>query len=309
MDGSIKEEAMQPKTSVSRTSSRAAHRLSRGGFLTVALVALVGLSLTLVSCSPDEGPVESVGGNTAVVDEWIKAVNDEDETQFEKLHTEDVVFHSHQGSPALRPVPKHGRRNIWDALSRSYARPMQKIYMLGQEDLVCLQVTAADPSRSQQFLSFLYVFRFEGDLIAEVHEYSAAYDLSDVPLFDGAEITTDDAGLPARIHTADSQLDALNERDYSRFAETHNDDAILYGPMDRDPYKGAESIRKDVEDFLRDAPTVEMSPYQTFGQGNLVCQQVAVENAGIGSLGHLFIFEDGKVAITYQYVSYGELTR
>jgi ketosteroid isomerase-like protein len=289
---------MPPKTSISRASDRAAHRLSRRGFLIVALVALVGLSLTLVGCSPDDGPVEGVDGNTAVVDEWIQAVNDEDETQFEKLHTKDAVFHSHQGSPST------GRRNIWDAFSRSTARPMQKIYMLGQEALVCLQVTAGNASSS-----FLYVFRFEGDLIAQVDEYSAVYDLSNVSLFDGAEIITDDAGLPERIETADSQLDALNERDLSRFIGTFSPDAILYGPMSRDPYKGAENIGKDVEDFLRGSPTVEMSQYQTFGQGNLVCQQVVVENASVRSLGHLFVFEDGKVAKTYQYVSYAELTR
>jgi hypothetical protein len=182
---------------------------------------------------------------------------------------------------------------------------MQKIYMLGQGDFVCLQVTAADTKHS-----FLYVFRFEGDLIAQVHEYWATYDLSDVPLFDGAELTTDDAGLPQRIETIDSQLDALNERDVSLFTETHSDDAILYEPTNRDPLRGAENIRKDIEDWLQGNPFFEVSQYQTFGQGNVVCQQVAVENAGIPwSIGNLFVFEDGKLARTYQYVSDAELSK
>jgi hypothetical protein len=46
----------------------------RGGVLTVALVAFVGLALTLVGCSPDDS-AESVHGNTGVVDEWIQAAN------------------------------------------------------------------------------------------------------------------------------------------------------------------------------------------------------------------------------------------
>jgi hypothetical protein len=47
----------------------------RGGVLTIALVALVGLALTLVGCSPDDSPIESVDGHTAVFDEWIQAAN------------------------------------------------------------------------------------------------------------------------------------------------------------------------------------------------------------------------------------------
>jgi hypothetical protein len=290
---------MQPNTSISRKNSRAAHRPSRLRFLIVALVALVSLSLTLVGCSADEGPVEGVDGNTAVVDAWIRAVNAEDVTQFEKLHTETAEFHSH-----LQKSPSSGRRNLWDALSSSNAGPpLQKIYMLGQGDFVCLQVTAAKPKRS-----LLYVFRFEGDLIAQVHQYVADYDLSGVPLFDGAEITTDDAGLPQRIETIDSQLDALNERDYSHFAETHNDDAIMYGPLDSVPYRGVEIIVNDVQSFTRTFPTVEWSKYQTFGQGNLVCQQVAVERPDM-SLGHVAVFEGGKISRFYQYVSDAVLSR
>jgi ketosteroid isomerase-like protein len=288
---------MQPEISISRKNSRAAHRLSRRVFPIVALVASVGLSLTLVGCSSKGEPVAGADGKLAVVDDWIKAVNGEDVSQFEKLYTETAVFHSHQ-----QQGPTSGRQNIWDAFSRSNARPMEKVYMLGQDDFVCLQVTATD-SKS----SFLYVFRFEGDSIAQVDEYSAVYDLSDLPLFDGAEVTTDDAGLAERIDTVDSQLDALNERDFSRFMGTLTDDTVLYGPMDRDPIRGAEGTRKDVEDFVQGAPSVTWSPYQTFGQGNLLCQEVAVENAGIGSLGHLLVFEGGKVAITYQYMSYAEL--
>jgi ketosteroid isomerase-like protein len=289
---------MQPKTSISRENSRTAHRLSRRRIFIVALVAIVGLSLTLVGCSPNEGAVESVGGHTAVVDEWIKAANAEDVTQFEKLHTEDVVFHSH-----LQKSPTSGRGNLWDAFSQSNARPMQRIYMLAQEDFVCLQATAADPKRS-----FLYVFRFEGDSIAQVDEYTAAYDLSDVPLFDGAEITTDDAGLPARIDTLNAQVDALNERDYSRFIETFSDDAIHYGPLDEIPLRGAESIGKDVEDFFGGFPTAEQSTYRAFGQGNLVCQQVATKNPHV-SLGQVMVFEGGKVSRSYQYLSDAVLSR
>ena len=162
---------MQPKTSISRIDRRAAHRMSRRGFLTLTLVAFVGLSLMLAGCSPDDGAVEGVESHMAVVDAWIEAVNAEDLVQFEKLHTETAQFHSH-----LQQSPSSGRENIWDAFSQSNASPMQEIYVLGQGDFVCLQVTATDSNSS-----FLYVFRFEGDLIAQVHEYWATFDLSDLP--------------------------------------------------------------------------------------------------------------------------------
>jgi hypothetical protein len=294
----FKEEYMLSKTSISHKSSRTAHGLSRRGFLIAALVALVGLSLTLVGCSADEGPVAVAEGNKAVVDEWIKAANAEDVTQFEKLHTENAVFHSH-----LERSPYSGRRNLWDALSQSNSRPMKRIYMLDQEDLVCLQVAAAE-SKS----SFLYVFRFEGDLIAQVDEYSSVYDLSGMSLFDGVEITTDDAGLPERIDIADSQLDALNERDYSRLAETYNDDAIMYGSRGTDPYIGAESIVNGAESFTRSFPTIGWSKYRTFGQGNIVCQQIATKNPLI-SFGHVMVFEGGKVSRSYQYYSEAVFSR
>ena len=180
---------------------------------------------------------------------------------------------------------------------------MKKIYMLDQEDLVCLQVAAADSESS-----FLYVFRFEGDLIAQVDEYSAVYDLSDVPLFDGAEITTDDAGLPARIDTLDSQVDALNERDFLRFSETFQDEVIEYEPFTEAPIKGLEGITNDVQSFTRPRPNVEWSKYQTFGQGNLVCQQVTTKNP-IMSLGHVAVFEGGKISRFYQYYSDAWLSR
>ena len=289
---------MQPKTLISRKNSRAAHRLSRRGFLIVALVALAGLSLTLVGCSADEAPTEPVEGNRAVVETWIQAANAKDKTQFEMLHTENVVFHSH-----LERSPYSGRGNLWEAFSQSGSRPMNKIYMLDQEDLVCLQVTATDSETS-----FLYVFRFEEDLIAQVDEYSSVYDLSDMSLFDGAEITTDDAGLPERIDTADSQLDALNERDYSRLAETYNDDAIMYGSRGTDPYIGAESIVNGAESFTRNFPTIGWSKYRTFGKGNIVCQQIATKNPLI-SFGHVMVFEGGKVSRSYQYYSDAVLSR
>lgn len=232
----------------------------------MTLVVSGGLCLTLLGCSPVAGPVEGDHGNMSIIDEWIKAISAEDVTQFEKLRTETAVFNSH-----VQRSPASGRQHIWDAFSHSDAHPMQKMYKLGQEDFVCLQLTAADSNRS-----FLHVFRLEGDLIAQVHEYSAAYDLSDVPLYDGANIASDDADLPDRIDTVDSQLDALNERDYSRFIATFNNDAIHYGAEDRIPVQGTEGIMNDLQGFLRHFPTAELFKYQTFGRGNLVCQQVAV---------------------------------
>jgi hypothetical protein len=174
---------------------------------------------------------------------------------------------------------------------------MQEIYMLAQEDFVCLQATVAEPKRS-----FLYVFRFEGDSIAQVDEYTAAYDLSDVPLFDGAEITTDDAGLPARIDTLNAQVDALNERDFLRFSETLHDEVIVYLSFTEAPIKGPEEFTNGEQSFTRSYPTIEWSKYRTFGQGNLVCQEFAFKNP-IGAVGRVAVFEDGKISRLYSYYS------
>ncbi|HSR34493.1 MAG TPA: nuclear transport factor 2 family protein, partial [Anaerolineae bacterium] len=212
--------------------------------------------------------------------------------------TENVVFHSH-----LERSPYSGRGNLWDAFSQSNSRPMEKIYMLDQEDLVCLQVTAADSNSS-----FLYVFRFEGDLIAQVDEYSSVYDLSDVPLFDGAEITTDDAGLPERIDTLDSQVDALNERDFLRFSETLQDEVIVYLSFAETPIKGPEEFTNGEQSFTRSYPTIEWSKYRTFGQGNLVCQEFAFKNP-IGAVGRVAVFEGGKISRLYSYYSEAVLSK
>jgi hypothetical protein len=108
--------------------------------------------------------------------------------------------------------------------------------------------------------------------------------------------------------TNDSQLDALNERDYSRLAETYHDDAIMYGSRGTDPYRGAESIANGAQSFTRNFPTIEWSNYRTFGQGNIVCQQRATKNPLL-SLGHVIVFEGGRVSRAYQYYSEAVLSR
>ncbi len=78
-----------------RNNCRNVLGLSRWKFIKLTLITGAALCLTLVGCSPDDGSVEDVGSSLAVIDQWIKAVNSEDVTQFEQLHSETVVFSSH----------------------------------------------------------------------------------------------------------------------------------------------------------------------------------------------------------------------
>jgi hypothetical protein len=174
--------------------------------------------------------------------------------------------------------------------------------MFGQDESICLQLTASDTKRS-----FLYVFDFEGDLISKVYEYSGAYDLSAVPLFQGVDITPDNAGLSERIDTVDSHPQAVNERDYSRFIETFNDDAIMYVPSSEIPVVGADNIVNELKTVAQSHPAIEVINYRAFGQGNLVCHQATVKSGPMRSLGFVNTFEDGKVSRVYQYSSNAEL--
>jgi ketosteroid isomerase-like protein len=271
--------------------------LSSWNPIKLSLIVAASLCLALVGCSPDNSSVKDVGSHLAIVDQWIEAVNSEDVAQFEQLHTETVVFNSY-----LQQNPYKGREDIWESFRRSYSGSIEKTYMFGQEESICLQVTAAIPK-----LSFLYVFDFEGDLISHVYEYSGAYDLTAVPLFEGVEITTDDSALSDRINTIDSQTKAVTDRDYAGFIETFNEDAILYVPPSKIPVTGKDAITNDVQSFTGRYPEVEVLKYRTFGQGNLVCQQAIVKNGPMNSLGFVNAFEDGKVSRVYEYFSNAEL--
>ncbi len=217
--------------------------------------------------------------------------------QFENLHTESVIYNSN-----LEKQPYVGRNNIWESFRLSNAGALEKTYMFGYENMVCLQVTAVDTKRS-----FLYVFNFEQNLISHVYEYSGKFDLSVVPLFDGADITTDNTGLQERINTIDSQVAALNNRDFSRFIETFNEDSILYIPLSKVPVIGTENIFDDVQSFTEYYPNVELSIFRTFGHGNLICQQLAVKNGPMRSLGFVNLFNGDKVSRVYEYLSSAEL--
>jgi ketosteroid isomerase-like protein len=257
---------------------------------------VASLGVAMAGCSAEDGS-EIQAQSLAIVEQWITAVNADNAVQFEKFHTESVAFYSH-----LSAQPSLGRSKVWESFRHANSRTLEKTHMFGQQQKVALQVTAEDGKRS-----FLYVFYFEQDLISHVYGYSGDYALSAAPLFEGAPVTTDNTGLQQRIETIDSQPDALNNRDFTRFLDTFHQDSILYVPLSQEPVNGTEMILDDVQTFIEFFPEVELSVFQTGGQGNLIGQQLAVKNGPMKSLGFVHLFEGDRVSRVYEYLSGAEL--
>jgi hypothetical protein len=266
-------------------------------FFMILLIVSTTFSFLLFGCSTKQDPGVGAVDYASILDHWVAALNSGDISQFEQLHTEMVTYSSH-----IQESPFNGRQNIWESIRRSSPSSLEKISLFGQDEIMCLQVSATESEKS-----FLYVFDFERELISHIYSYSAEYDLSNVPLFEGVEISTDDLDLSERIGVINSQVDYLNDRDFSGFLSTFNADPILYVPPSTAPVTGIDGIESDVQGFVQLFPNVEIKVFRTFGEGNLVCQQVAVSSGPMKSLGFVNVFDGVKVSRVYEYLSRAEI--
>jgi hypothetical protein len=266
-------------------------------FIKIVLITSMTFIVVLSGCSAERNPGAEDVEYTQVLEQWITALNDEDITQFEQLHTETVTYSSH-----IHRSPHSGRENLWESIHGSNSSQLEKLSAFGQDETICLQVSETDSKKS-----FLYIFEFERGLISHIYSYSAEYDLSTAPVSEGEELTTDDSKLAGRIGVINSQAEFLNDRDFSGFLTTFNDEAVLYVPPSRDPVIGIDGIRDDVQDFVQNFPAVELDVFRTIGQGNLVCQQISVTNGPMRSLGFVNVFNGEKVSRVYEYLSQAEI--
>jgi ketosteroid isomerase-like protein len=265
--------------------------------LRVLLIVSSASILLLSGCSAKQDPRSNDVDFVSVIEQWIEALNAGDSDQFELLHTDTVTYSSHIQKSSLS-----GRQNIWDSLRRLNRGAIERVSLFGQDGTMCLQVSATESKES-----FLYVFEFERDLISHIYSYSAEYYLPNIPVFEGVELSENDSELSGRIDVANFQVEYLNKRDFSGFLNTFNTEPILFVPPSTVPVVGIDGIENDVQSFVQLFNNVEFKVFRTFGQGNLVCQQLSVSKGPMGSLGFVLVFEGDKVSQTYEYLSQAEI--
>jgi hypothetical protein len=259
----------------------------------ILLVLSVISVLALSGCSSKQDPGSGSDDHASIVKHWVEALNGGDTDRFERLHAETVAHSSHT---QLDPVI--GRQRIWDSIRSSTPGPLETISLFGQDETMCLQVSATETKSS-----LLYVFEFERELISHIYSYSAEYDVSKAPVSETLEYTADVPGLSEKIDLVNSQIDFINERDLSGFLATFNDDPILFVPPSKDPVVGIDGIRGDVQSFVQLFTDVEFTLFRTIGEGNFVCQQIAVSHGPMNSLGFVHVFEGAKESQAYEYLS------
>ena len=126
------------------------HQVSRSEFIRLSLIAIGGLGLYLAGCAPSAGNKPGIEDKLAVVEEWLNAVNAGDATRFEEQHTESVTIY-----PDFSKISFSGRDQVWKHIGLPISGQLEKISTFGQDQAVCLQVTATETG-----LSLCYVFEF-----------------------------------------------------------------------------------------------------------------------------------------------------
>jgi hypothetical protein len=271
-----------------------AHELLRRGFIKMSVLASGALSFWLSGCTLGEEKDVENGNSFEVIDEWIRTVNAEDVTGFEKLHAESVFWTIYTNRE-----PFSGREQIWDLHRVSTGNQIEKLVAFAQDQSVCLLVNATRFNRSQ-----CYVFNLVDDMIDRVYGYdSRRFNLASSPHFMGIEVSGDDKGLQDRLNALDDMfLDGVNNRDFSEQALTES--SLWFNFNSSEPHVGFwETDAEGNVSYVRNFPSVRHRRIQTFGQGNLVCSHIAVSDPPGGSLCFVGDFQDGKIAKLYEFRS------
>jgi len=271
--------------------------ISRRDFILLGILGSAGLGFTLSGCSAISQSSDDLNGRMAIIKDWLEAARDLDSSNFLSLHTQSVAFHSYQARNA-----KIGRDNLWEAFQDSAADHLEDAFIFGNEQMVCVQTASLDFARSH-----CYILVFQGDLIDKIFENAALYDISRDSLSENRINDENNEGLLGRIEVADNLTDALNERDLESFINAFHEDAVMNGFLSTVPLEGTDAIKSAAATIFEAYPNVKMRHYRTFGQNNLVCQQVIVEHGPVRSLSTVHFFKDGKVSRTVEYFSHSEL--
>ncbi len=82
----------------------------------------------------------------------------------------------------------------------------------------------------------------------------------------------------------DTVLEAINRRDWTRFANLYSDSSVQYSPDRRQPIKGQRAIREYIENHVRAFPDVRLEKIRSFGQGDWVCLEFSWMGTHKGTL-------------------------
>ncbi len=270
-----------------------ARQLSRRDFLLFGALSSGCLGLTLSGCAG----ANPIANRLTVIQDWLDAANALEPTKFLSLHTDGVAYYSYQFRN-----PRLGQEELWSAFQASAASHLEDSVAFGTQQMVCIQTTSLDETRSH-----CYVLVFKDDLIDKVYEYAALYNISEDTLNQKRIQSRSNEVITKQIEIADRLTDSLNERDYDRYTQSFHQDAIVNGFLSTEPLVDVDAIKEAATKLFEAYPNAQYRHYHTFGQGNLVCQQVSVEHGPVRSLSFVHLFEDEKIASTVEYFSHAKL--
>ncbi len=278
-------------------STDSATSVSRRGFVLMGLMGSGAIGLSLAGCSPGLLTNNDPSGRSAIISDWLAAAKEMEITDFLNLHTEGIAYYTYQ----LRN-PRIGREKLWSPFQASASDHLEDAFIFGNEQIVCVQTSSLDFARSH-----CYVLVFEGDLIDKIYEYAALYNIAADSPGNGRPPRGTEEEISEQVEIVDRLTDSLNARDLNRYLADFSTNAVINGFLATDPLEGKDAIQVAAEGFFQAYPNLQLRHYRTFGQGNLVCQQVVVEHGPVRSFSTVHAFDQGKITRTVEYFSHAKL--
>jgi steroid delta-isomerase-like uncharacterized protein len=84
--------------------------------------------------------------------------------------------------------------------------------------------------------------------------------------------------------TLQTQFDALNRHDLAKFVSVYHPKAEVFDPMAPDLLRGQDAIRKDMEEFIRAFPDVEVNIERAVEKGDTVAYEITMSGTHTGPL-------------------------
>jgi steroid delta-isomerase-like uncharacterized protein len=86
------------------------------------------------------------------------------------------------------------------------------------------------------------------------------------------------------LTTVDTAIEAINQRDWKRFASLHADSFVQYSPDLAEPINGPQGVRKYLESYVGAFPDARMEKLRSFGQDDWVCLEFAFSGTHTGPM-------------------------
>lgn len=86
------------------------------------------------------------------------------------------------------------------------------------------------------------------------------------------------------LNTVDMALEAINQRDWKRFASLHADSFVQYSPNLAEPINGPRAVREYLESYVEAFPDVRLEKLRSFGQEDWVCLEFAFSGTHTGPM-------------------------